>query len=192
MSGKEKNTKEKDAELLSRLKDSVSASAAAGYRPLLPDLKELNCLQPQIRMFVAYYCDPHSPTYGKPTASYIASGYKGNSYNGLRATAGKVLMRPAVKAAIAAYASDLRRRAVADHDYIWRQWLALLEDCRDAAGRYTDRPTAAAVLRTMAQARAMLTDRVEQTGPQSPELTDAERAELQRLAREHNLRLAAG
>ena len=54
-------------------------------------------------------------------------------------------------------------RAQVKAEYIREQWLALLSDCKNDAGTYTDRTNAQSVLRTMAQSCAMLTDNLNNT-----------------------------
>ena len=71
-------------------------------------------------------------------------------------------------------------------------WIALLNDCKDSNGKYIDRTNANAVLRTMAQSLAMLTDKVQTEAIDTPMLSEGEQAAIDAAARVYKLKLSKG
>ena len=75
----------------------------------------------------------------------------------------RLLSKVHIQAQIKHLLDNKEHRAQVKAEYIREQWLALLNDCKNEEGVYTDRTNAQSVLRTMAQSCAMLTDNLNST-----------------------------
>lgn len=146
-------------------------------------------LTPKQQAFVDNYADPNSDTRGNATRSYIKAGYKDGV--GAMQAACRLLSNGKIRQAIDQYRAKIEQKTEVKAEYIREQWLKLLADCQEN-GKYIDRTTAQAVLRTMAQSLAMLTDKVQTEAIDTPTLTDSEQAAIDEAARVYKLKLSKG
>ena len=148
-------------------------------------------LTPKQQAFIEAYCNIQSPTCSNATKSYIAAGYKNGA--GVMQAACRLLSCAKIKQAIEQYQAQSKAKNEVKAEYIREQWLKLLSDCQDPeSGKYIDRTTAQAVLRTMAQSLAMLTDKVQTEAIDTPILTDGEQAAIAEAAKVYKLKLSKG
>ena len=153
----------------------------------------MKTISPRHHLFIDNYCNPDKPeTFGNAYKSYIKAGFK--DCNGSRKSAVRLqsdanisqLIRDKTKE----YEQNIAQKCSFDDNFIRSQWLQLLEDCKDDAGKIIDRTNANSCLRTMAQHRSMLTDNLNTTTiEQQEELTESQQAMARRIAK---LSLAAG
>ena len=125
-------------------------------------------MTPKQTEFVRLYCTKNTETFGNASKSY-EKAYKSDKMTprGIRQSACLLLTKPNIKQAITEFRAKLEQVQEVKAEYIREQWLALLNDCK-TDGVYTDRATAQAVLRTMAQSCAMLTDKYEDSTAEKP------------------------
>ena len=144
------------------------------------------------RLFCEYLINPDSETFGIQAASYKKAYKCKNEVAGPNAI--ENLIRPYVKVELDRlrdkYRGEVVKKADYDKAFIRQECQNLLDDCKDSdSGKYTDRAAANAVLRTMAQTEAMLTDRIETDTGQQDELDKSQESEAKEIA---GLRLMKG
>ena len=145
-------------------------------------------LNPKHLAFIDYYCNPSSDTYANATKAYLKAGYQDNK--GTDASACKLLAKPdiqkAIKEANDKYKAKRDEKAEFTEAFVRQQMLNILESCKDDEGKVVDRTNANAIVRTMGQHKAMLTDKIQSETVDTPELTDDEKWLIDSLAKDYN------
>lgn len=150
-------------------------------------------LKPKQKMFCDKYVDPDSPTYGNATASYVVAGYTDNKAKSQNAC--KLLRNKNVQEYCKHWRAGFAGRGgrslaeILDKEYTLQQLRYLIDDCK----AHNDRSNLKGGIHLLMQYNRMLSNinELQVNDVSAPVLTDVERENLQRLARQHNIQLSS-
>lgn len=149
-------------------------------------------LMPKQKAFADNYLDPDSPTYGNKSASYIRAGYADNAAKGRNAC--KLLEKRELQEYCKHWRADFAGRGgrslseILDKEYTLQQLRYLIDDCK----ANSDRSNLKGAIHLLMQFNRMLSNvnELQINDVTTPALTDAERDNLRKLARQHNIQLS--